>query len=85
MTVIWGNHDYALATKTNQLKVTDYFVQDGILFSHGWNSMPHKDSVISSINQSQTISLGFINPFLRLRLSVLGDMMCIQKADQENW
>lgn len=36
MTVIWGNHDYALATKTNQLKVTDYFVQDGILFSHGW-------------------------------------------------
>lgn len=31
-----GNHDYALETETNQLKVTDYFMQDGILFSHGW-------------------------------------------------
>jgi hypothetical protein len=34
---------------------------------------PRKDSVISSTNQSRTISPGFFNLFLSLCLSILGD------------
>jgi predicted phosphodiesterase len=34
-TLVWGNHDYDISGKV-PFRVTDAFVQDGILFCHGW-------------------------------------------------
>jgi UDP-2,3-diacylglucosamine pyrophosphatase LpxH len=34
--IIWGNHDYNLASKTNLFIVSDSFLKEGVFFSHGW-------------------------------------------------
>jgi UDP-2,3-diacylglucosamine pyrophosphatase LpxH len=34
--IVWGNHDYDLASLSSPFNVTDSFVQDDIFFSHGW-------------------------------------------------